>query len=60
MLGIHIFNNRGEIYTSASNVNSKTDAEVYDKLIKTSDFSEKFVEYTLPSSKVSLLIINHL
>ena len=51
MLGIHIFNNRGEVYTSASNVNNKTDAEVYDKLIKTSDFSEKFVEYTLPSSK---------
>lgn len=50
ILGIHIFNNKGEIYCSASNVDMK-DIKSYISLIKPENFSEKLTEYTLPSSK---------
>jgi signal transduction histidine kinase len=50
ILGVHIFDDKGEIYYSATNVNNN-DAKAYNKLIKTSDFNEKLIEFVLPSSK---------
>jgi signal transduction histidine kinase len=50
ILGINIFNNKGEMYCSASNVDKK-DFKTYSDLIKPGNFTEKLIEHTLPSSK---------
>ncbi len=50
ILGVYIFNSKGDIYCYASNID-KEDLKLYDNLIEPKDFSEKLVEHTLPSHK---------